>query len=110
MNTCETKTGTCGEVPPNAPIQSSEGQCKCGCGGDPILCVMHAWAEAFCQAKKEAMVDILKSKIQKAWGSKMDKIADAVIDAMETKKTSMMAMSKAKADLKAKLESILKKD
>jgi len=108
MSVCETNTGTC-ETTPNTPAQPVEGQCKCGCGGDPIVCAMHAWAEAFHQAKKAVMVDILKTKIQKAWGTKMDKIADAVIEAMEIKKESMVAMGKAKADFKAKLEGILNK-
>lgn len=106
MDSCEAKRGTC----ENVPGRAAEGQCPCGCGDDPIQCAMNAWAEAFHQAKKAAMADILKAKIQKAWGAKMDKIADAVIAAMEIKKESIMAIGKAKCDFRTKLQDILTKE
>ncbi len=94
---CETEKGECGG-----------GRCPCGteCGGDPIECASGMWTGAFFQAMKQTQVEILKAKIQKAWGSKMDKAADAVLEAMETQWQSMLAQGKAKGTLREKLRSL----
>ncbi|MBI4340718.1 MAG: hypothetical protein HY598_00380 [Candidatus Omnitrophica bacterium] len=55
---------------------------------------------------KGVQVDILKAKIQKAWGQKMDKAADAVLDAMGVQWQSMLAQAKAKGDLQEKLRAL----
>ena len=55
---------------------------------------------------KQAQADLLKAKIQKAWGSKMDKAADAVIEAMGVQWQSMLAQAGAKAELKDKLAAL----
>ncbi|MBF0522499.1 MAG: hypothetical protein HQL24_05515 [Candidatus Omnitrophica bacterium] len=111
MSSCDSKTGVC-ETPAANPMphQSCEAKCSCGgvCGGDPVVCTMIASKKAFHEAKEELMKDIFKAKIQKVWGAKMEKVADAVIAAMEVKKESMMSMGKAKEELRTKIENIIK--
>lgn len=105
---CDSNTGSCEVQIPAAQGQAA-GECRvCGadCGGDPIACSMAMWACSFFQAMKAAQVEILKGKIQKAWGPKMEKAADAVLDAMGVKWQSMLAQAKAKEDFRAKLQSL----
>ncbi|MBI4597620.1 MAG: hypothetical protein HY737_04365 [Candidatus Omnitrophica bacterium] len=64
------------------------------------------WSCAFFTAMKEVQVDILKQKLQKAWGPKMDKAADAVLEAMGVQWQSMLAQAGAKATLRQKLSSL----
>ena len=64
------------------------------------------WSCAFFSAMKQVQVDILKSKIQKAWGGQMEKAADAVLEAMGVHWQSMLAQTKAKADLRERLRSL----
>ena len=52
---------------------------------------------------REVQVDILKAKIKDAWGSTLEKAADAVLESMGTKWHSMLANSKAEADLREKI-------
>lgn len=83
--------------------------CPCGtpgCSGDPIDCATGMWSCAFFTAMKEVQVDILKQKLQKAWGPKMDKAADAVLEAMGVQWQSMLAQAGAKATLRQKLSSL----
>ena len=97
---CETEASEC---------QSSESRCGCGsqrCGGDPIECATYLWTGSFFAAMKQAQVEVLKAKIQKAWGAKMDKAADAVLEAMGVQWQSMLAQGQAKADLKSRLHSL----
>ena len=105
---CDSTSGTC-EVQTQGASAPSTGSCKvCGscCGGDPIACSMAMWACSFFQAMKAAQVDTLKAKIQKAWGPKMEKAADAVLEAMGVKWQSMLAEAKAKEDLRTKLQGL----
>lgn len=100
---CETASGagSCGP--------ETRGGCPCGtsgCSGDPIDCATGMWSGAFFQAMKEVQVDLLKAKIQKAWGAKMDKAADAVLDAMGVQWRSMLAQADAKAALRARLSGL----
>ncbi len=71
-----------------------------------MACATAMWTQAFFHAMKAAHVEILKTKIQKAWGSKMEKAADAVLEAMGVKWQSMQAEAKAQGDLQAKLQAI----
>ena len=57
---------------------------------------------------KQAQVDLLKTKIQKAWGAKMDKAADVVIEAMGVQWQSMLAQANAKSQLRERLAGIWK--
>src|SRR5882757_577951 len=77
------------------------GHCPCGCGSHHP-CPMYMWHMSFFVAKKEVMVDILKTKIQKAWGPKMEQTADLILQAMEAKK-------KGESDLKNKLQELWEK-
>lgn len=98
---CGPKSGACAEA-------SGAGCPACGtaCGGDPAACATAMWGQAFFCAMKEVHVEILKAKIQKAWGPKMDKAADAVLEAMGVKWQSMMATAKAQSDLQTKLRTL----
>ena len=100
---CETGKTVCSEG-----SCESESKCPCGtdCGGDPVSCAIGLWSGSFFQAMKAVQVDLLKSKIQKAWGAKMDKAADAVLETMGVKWQSMLAEAQAKAELREKLQAL----
>ncbi len=80
----------------------------CGgkCGGDAYECATQMWSSAFFQAMRTVQADILKAKIQKAWGSKMDKAADIILESMGAKWQSMIAEAKAKAEVREKLQGL----
>ena len=92
--------GSCGSTSSGCPCGTA------GCSGDPIDCAAGMWTCAFFAAMKQAQVDILKSKIQKAWGAKMDKAADAVVAAMGTQWQSMLAQAHAKTQLRDTLQGL----
>ena len=73
----------------------------------PIQKATEMWTCAFFEAKKQVCVEILKTKIQKAWGSKLDKTADAVLNAMEAEWKAMLAKGKAKMDLKDQMLKVM---
>jgi hypothetical protein len=67
---------------------------------------MKMWVGSFFQAMQAVQVDLLKAKLQKAWGSKMDKAADIILEAMGMKWQAMVAEAKAKTDVRSKLEAL----
>ncbi len=79
-------------------MQDHHGKCPCGCGSDHC-CPVHMWKASFHEAKKSIMVDILKAKIQKAYGQKMEQTANLILETIEAKK-------KGEIDLKNKLHEI----
>ncbi len=96
---CESKS--CGSA--------CESSCPCGtsgCSGDPLECATGMWSGSFFQAMKAVQVDILKSKLQKAWGAKMEKAADAVLESMQGQWQAMLAQSQAKSGLRERLQSL----
>ena len=99
-NKCSTETGSC-QTNASSCGPKPEGDCC------PVTMATDLWTCAFHQALKEAHVEVLKNKILKAWGSKMDKTADAVLEAMETCWKSSLAKGKAQYDLKDKLAKIM---
>ena len=105
MNSCDTKTGVCESTSQGHCDQQSK--CPCGCGSD-CACPIHMWMCSFHEAKKSVQVELLKAKIQKAWGPKLEKEACAVIEAMEAKWKSMQAAGQFKEQLKEKFEQICK--
>ncbi len=108
MSTCESKAGSC-EVTPNKAVAETPGGEKCMC--EKECCIdqqMKMMMCAACEAKRQVMVDILKSKMQKAWGKKMEQTADAVMEALEAKKEAMVLGMKAKEGLKTALQGIFK--
>ncbi len=102
---CE--SGSCETESRSQECSSSGGKgCGCGsagCSGDPVDCATGMWTCAFFTAMKQAQVEILKTKMQKAWGAKMDKAADAVLEAMGTQWQAMLAQAGAKAQLRQRL-------
>ena len=103
QGTCDTETGSC--TTSSGPATQCQA-CGTQCGGDPVACAMAMWCTAFCQAMKEVHVDLLKEKIKKAWGAKMDKAADAVVEARGVKWQSMLAEAKAKEEIRTKLQKL----
>ena len=88
---------------------SGKGGCPCGtpgCGGDPVECGVGMWTGSFFKAMKAAQVETLKAKMLKAWGPKMDKAADAVIEAMGAHWQSMLAKGKADETLRQRLSAL----
>jgi len=73
----------------------------------PIQKATEMWTCAFFEAKKQACVEVLKTKIQKVWGSKLEKTADAVLAAMDAEWKAALAKGKAKIDLKEQMLKIL---
>ena len=106
---CETQTGSCG----TSSGRGSAPRCP-GCGesscADPVSCGTAMWTCAFFEAMKAAQVEILKSKIQKAWGPMMEKAADAALESMGVMWQSIMAQSKAKEAFRTKLQQLWQKD
>ena len=105
---CETGAGSCA----TSSCESSSGECckacNTACEGDPIACASAMWGGSFFQAMKAAQVEVLKAKIQKAWGAKMDKAADAVVESMGVHWQSMLAQASAKSQLREKLSGLWK--
>ncbi len=105
----ESKTGQGSSCESSSGGSSMEIKCP-GCGqascSDPVSCGTAMWTCSFFQAMKAAQVDILKAKIQKAWGPMMDKAADAALDSMGVMWQSIMAQAKAKDDFRAKLQKL----
>ncbi len=73
---------------------------------DPFSCGVEMWNQAFRQAILEVQVDILKPKIQKAWGPMMEKVADAAVESMGICWQSAIAQAKSKEDFRTKLQKI----
>ena len=102
---CETKSvSACSEESSGCEEQS----CSCGsnCGGNPMKCAQAMWCSAFPQAMKEVAVDILKEKIRKSWGSKMEKAADIILEAMGAKWQAAMAAARNKEQIQEKLHAL----
>ena len=89
---------------------SCESECKCGqkCECEcPIECSLNLWHCSFMAALKGVQAEYLKEKIRAKWGAKIEKEAEAVITAMETKWQAKMAAAKACGDLKEAMKDIL---
>ena len=93
------KTSSCG-----SECDESCQACGGDCGGDPTECGSTMWHRAFFEAMHQVQVETIKAKIQKAWGAKMDKAADIIIEAAGAKWQAMMATAKAKEDVREKLQ------
>ncbi len=55
---------------------------ECCAGGNPADMLMGMWKDSFFQAMNEVHTEVLKEKIKAAWGDKLDKYADQVLEAM----------------------------
>ncbi len=95
-NKCQTES--CETTKPQTPCKTEE---CC-----PVEMAIGMWKEAFCDAMHEVQVEILKKKIQAAWGPQMDKAGEVILETMGIKWQSMMANGKAQVDLREKLVKI----
>jgi hypothetical protein len=96
--------GCCGPRP-----RAACGHAACGtrsAAGCRVERSMEMWACAGHAAWKEVHVDLLKAKILKRWGARMEKTADAVIEAMGIEWQAMLAQGKAKEVLQEKIAQI----
>lgn len=102
-------TGSCETTAQEQACGSSRGGCPCGqagCSGDPVDCAQGLWSSSFFAAMQQAQVALLRERIEKAWGAKMSKAADAVIEAMGAQWQSMLAQAQAKETLRGRLRAL----
>lgn len=106
QGSCESQGGSCSTQGAGQPGKI----CCPGCGQSPCAspyeCGMAMWVCSFFQAMKAVQVDLLKAKIQKAWGPMMEKAADGIVQTMGTCWQSTVAQTKAKEDFKDLLRSL----
>ena len=74
--------------------------CKTACGGDPLACAQAMWCSAFARAMHDVQVELLKERIKKAWGEKMGKAADKVVEGAGVHWGAMLAQAKTKEDFR----------
>jgi len=67
---------------------------------------MAMWAGSFFQAMKEVQVELLKPKIQKAWGPMMEKAANGILETMGACWQSIVTQAKAKEEFKDLLRNL----
>ena len=72
----------------------------------PVEQSVEMWAKSAPTAMKEVQVDILKEKIRKAWGSFMEKEADAFIEAMGSHWESRMKGAHANYNLRQDIKKV----
>lgn len=81
------------------------------CGTDESCCsvesVTEKWSSSFCEALQAVQVEILKKKIVEKWGDKMDKVGDAVIEAMEVQWRAMQSTTQSQATLRETISTVL---
>lgn len=102
MSECEKGANTCSTGP-------SKGECSTPAAAQsccPIEMAVEKWSGSFCQAMTEVQVEILKGKIKKAWGAEMEKVGDAVLEAMGAQWHAMLSKAKAHVDLKENIKKV----
>jgi hypothetical protein len=99
MSDCDKSENTC-------KTQHDEGECKSGASETccPIEKAAQKWSGSFCRAMQEVQVEILKQKIKKAWGAELEKVGDAVIEAMGAQWQAMLSQAKAHVDLRENIK------
>jgi hypothetical protein len=102
---CASDQGACEEQAVNSSCGEQTSCCP-STAADPFAAGVEMWKSAMRQAFTEVQVDILKPKIQKAWGPLMDKVADAALESMGVCWQSAIAQAKAKEDFQAKLKKL----
>ena len=87
----------------------NDGGCECpSCSGQDLLKFGEImWHKAAMAAMYEAKKDRIKSRLEKSFGSTLDKGADAVVEAISKKISSAVASAKTEQELHTKLISIL---
>ena len=96
MSDCEKSETSC------QTNQTHQTECKTGADSSccPVEMAVEKWSGSFCQAMSEVQVEILKQKIKKSWGAEMEKVSDAVIEAMGAEWFAMLSKAKAHVDLR----------
>ena len=94
---------------PHESKSCNGGGCECpSCSGQDMLKFGEImWHKAAMAAMFEAKKDRIKSRLEKSFGTTLDKGADAVVDAISKKIRSAVTSSKTEQELHAKLVSIL---
>lgn len=106
MCECKTEKNTCSDEHENDCC--SETQSDCGTESCcPVEGVIEKWEMAFCHAKEDVMIEILKEKIKTKWGDKMNQVGDAVIEAMDEQWQSSLKKSKSHETLREKVSKVL---
>lgn len=100
MSDCNSPSNTCKTDSENQTECSSK-PAQTGC---PVEMAAQKWSGSFCKAMEEAQVEILKQKIKKAWGTEMEKVGDAVIEAMGAQWYAMLSQAKAHVDLRENIK------
>ena len=86
-----------------------QGGCPCGtsgCSGDPLDCATGMWGSSFMKALQQVQVELLKERVRKAWGAKMEKAADAALDAMGAQWQAMVNKAGAEAQFRQRLAAL----
>ena len=76
---------------------------------DPFTNSPDVWIQHVTEAIRQVQVDILKAKVQKAFGPMLEKGADAALECAETTSQALFAQStafKAKEDLRERIRKI----
>ena len=111
MSNCDDSSKSC-STHGNQSGESTQKSCAPQETCCPVEKSIEMWSASFCAAMQETQKEILKEKIRKAWGPVMDKVGDAVVQAMGTQWHSMLAQAKAHVDLRDNVrkvfESVLK--
>ncbi len=102
MSDCEKSEITC------QTSSKSETECKTGANVSccPVEMAAQKWSDSFCQAMTEVQMEILKQKIKKSWGTEMEKIGDAVVEALGTEWQAMLSKAKAHVDLRENIKKV----
>ncbi len=90
----------------NQCCDSNQDQCcetKQSCNDDsccPLESSVAMWKSSFCTAMQEVAVDLLKEKIVAKWGDKLDKQAEATVEALGAQWCAKIQAAKAECDLR----------
>jgi hypothetical protein len=94
---CHTSGGAC------SMCASMEGRAAGKAPSEPVEIGAMIWQKAFFKAYLEFMAEKLKKKIDAAWGPRVDKAADAMIERMGTQWQTMIQQAMAERTFREKL-------
>jgi len=101
MSDCDKSEHTCQTHPTEEECKSSAPETCC-----PIETAAQKWSGSFCRAMSEVQIEILKQKIKKSWGTEMEKVGDAVIEAMGAEWHAMLSQAQARVDLRENIKKV----
>ena len=97
-NACSTATARSSECCAVEETLRTKAECC------PVEKAAELWSASFFAAFREVQRDLLKERIRKAWGAKLEKEADATVQVMGVYWQSVLAQAKAKQDFQAALK------